>query len=58
MDYAYQGRHPPDQLAAMIAHTNATHNTDEPWYVNSGANQHITPNLEHLTLQQPYIGHD
>ncbi|KAJ0028670.1 hypothetical protein Pint_35223 [Pistacia integerrima] len=50
MDYAFQGRHPPTQLAAMVAHTNATHVVEDPWFIDSGANQHITTNLEQLTL--------
>ncbi|KAF8393863.1 hypothetical protein HHK36_020061 [Tetracentron sinense] len=57
MDYAYQGRHPPTQLAAMVAHTNAEQE-EETWFADSGANQHITANLEHLTLQQPYTGQE
>ena len=57
MDYAYQGRHPPTQLAAMVAHSNAEQE-EETWFADSGANQHITANLEHLTLQQPYIGQE
>ncbi|KAF8389092.1 hypothetical protein HHK36_025777 [Tetracentron sinense] len=57
MDYAYQGHHPPTQLAAMVAHTNAEQE-EETWFADSGANQHITANLEHLTLQQPYTGQE
>ncbi|KAL6324735.1 hypothetical protein AAG906_017075 [Vitis piasezkii] len=57
MDYAYQGRHPPTQLAAMVAHSNAEQE-EETWFADSGANQHITANLEHLTLQQPYTGQE
>ncbi|KAJ0100571.1 hypothetical protein Patl1_20787 [Pistacia atlantica] len=58
MDYAFQGRHPPTQLAAMVAHTNATHVAEDPWFAKSGANQHITTNLEQLTLAQPYTGQE
>ncbi|KAJ0084997.1 hypothetical protein Patl1_30348 [Pistacia atlantica] len=58
MDYAFQGRHPPTQLAAMVAHTNATHVVDDPWFADRGANQHITANLEQLTLAQPYTGQE
>jgi len=47
MDYAYQGRHPPPQLVAMVAQTNATIE-DQPWNANSGANAHITNNLENF----------
>ncbi|RVW41864.1 Retrovirus-related Pol polyprotein from transposon RE1 [Vitis vinifera] len=56
-DYAYQGHHPPTQLAAMVAHSNVEQE-EETWFADSGANQHITANLEHLTLQQPYTGQE
>ncbi|KAJ0041944.1 hypothetical protein Pint_18126 [Pistacia integerrima] len=58
MDYAFQGCHPPTQLAAMVSHTNATHVVEDPWFADSGANQHITTNLEQLTLAQPYTGQE
>ena len=41
----------------MVAHSNAEQE-EETWFADSGANQHITANLEHLTLQQPYIGQE
>jgi transposase InsO family protein len=56
MDYSYQGRHPPSQLTAMAAHTHGATEHDQPWYLDSGANHHITSELENLTLQQPYQG--
>ncbi|RVW76567.1 hypothetical protein CK203_048666 [Vitis vinifera] len=37
----------------MVAHSNAEQE-EETWFADNGANQHITANLEHLTLQQPY----
>lgn len=52
MDFSYQGRHPPSQLAAMIAHTHVEQESKQPWYLDSGANNHITFDLENLTLQQ------
>lgn len=55
MDYAYQGRHPPKELAAMVAQSNLLHE-DETWLADSGATNHITADLENLTLQQPYQG--
>jgi hypothetical protein len=56
MDYAYQGRHPPTQLAAMAAQTN-TELDDLQWFADSGANSHITNELENLSLQQqPFKG--
>ena len=59
MDYSYQGRHPPTQLAAMVAHTNSqlVEEDHQPWYADSGANQHITADLENLNLSsEPYQG--
>jgi hypothetical protein len=53
MDYSYQGKHPPPQLAAMAAQTNATFE-DQPWFADSGANTHITNDLENLSIQQPF----
>jgi transposase InsO family protein len=56
MDYAYQGRHPPPQLAAMVAQTNSTFE-EKPWFADSGANAHITRDLENLSIQpQPFQG--
>jgi hypothetical protein len=42
MNYSYQGRHPPPQLAAMAAQTNALYDEDQEWLADSGANAHIT----------------
>ena len=47
MDYAFQGRNPPTQLAAMVAHTNSTY-VEQQWFANSGANAHITNQLKNL----------
>jgi hypothetical protein len=57
MDYSYQGKHPPPQLAAMAAQTNATFE-DQPWFADSGANTHITNDLENLSIQQPFQSDD
>ena len=57
MDFTYQGRHPPSQLAAMVAQTNASLD-QEPWYAGSGANNHITGAFENLSLQAPCNGSD
>jgi hypothetical protein len=56
MDYSYQGRHPPPQLAAMVAQANNVY--DDQWYADSGANVHITNELENLSLQQPFHQED
>jgi hypothetical protein len=45
MDYAYQGRHPPAQLATMIAQSNFSHKDEQHWFADSGANAHITSAL-------------
>jgi hypothetical protein len=50
MNHANQGRHPPPQLAAMVAQ----HNTaleDQQWCADSGANAHITNEIENLQIQ-------
>jgi hypothetical protein len=49
MDYAYQGHHPPPQLAAMTAQNNAFEENQQ-WYVDSGANAHVTAELENLSI--------
>jgi hypothetical protein len=56
MDYVYQGRHPPAQLAAMVAKANVAQDNDEPWFVDNGANAHITSDLENLYIKQPFQG--
>jgi hypothetical protein len=58
MNYTYQGKHPPAQLAAMAAKTNAQteQNAEQPWYADSGANNHITATLDNLAIQEPYKG--
>jgi hypothetical protein len=54
MDFSFQGRHhPPSHLAAMVANTSVLPD-NKPWYAGSGANQHITYELDNLTLQQSY----
>lgn len=41
----------------MVANTSVLPD-DEPWYADSGANQHITSKLDNLTLQQVYSGNE
>ena len=48
--------HPP-QLATMVAHTNVAYD-DQQWYANSGANAHITNDLENLSFKQPFQNDD
>jgi hypothetical protein len=57
MDYSFQGRHSPSQLTAMVAHINSELENQQ-WLADSGANAHITNELENLSLQQPFKGND
>jgi hypothetical protein len=54
MDYAYQGVHPPPQLATMVAHSNVQPD-DSPWYADSAANRHLTLEIENFQLTELYI---
>jgi TRAP-type mannitol/chloroaromatic compound transport system substrate-binding protein len=47
MDYAFQGRNPPTQLAAMVAHMNSAYE-EQQWLADSGANAYITNQIENL----------
>lgn len=60
MNYSYQGRHPPTQLAALAAKPNSQieNSEEQPWYADSGANNHIIAALENLAIQEPYKGDD
>ena len=53
MDYVFQGRNPPTQLAAMAAQSNSGYK-EQHWLVDNGANAHITNQLENLQIQQPF----
>jgi hypothetical protein len=57
MDYSFQGKFPPTHLAAMVAHTNTAYD-DQPWLADSGANAHVTNELENLQIQQPFQNAD
>jgi hypothetical protein len=52
MDYAFQGRHPPNELAAMVAHLNEDFGAQK-WLADSGANAHIT--AEAANIQDPQL---
>jgi hypothetical protein len=41
----------------MAAQTNALYDEDQEWLANSGANAHITNELENLIVQQPLHYH-
>lgn len=53
MDYAFHGRNPPTQLAAMVAQSNSAYE-EQQWLANSGANTHIINQLENLQIKQPF----
>ena len=53
LDYAFQGKNPPTQLAVMVAHSNSTYE-EQQWLADSGANAHITNQLDNLQIQQPF----
>jgi len=57
MDFAYQGRHPPTQLATMVAQLNEGFETQD-WLANSGANTHITADSSNIDNPQPFDGAD
>jgi hypothetical protein len=58
MNYSYQGKSPPSQLAPMTARSNPHQDNakEQPWYADSGANNHITADLDNLTIKEPYKG--
>ncbi|RVW82846.1 Retrovirus-related Pol polyprotein from transposon TNT 1-94 [Vitis vinifera] len=58
MNYAFQERHPPTELAAMVTEANTTYLNHHQWYVDSGANIHVTFDTANLTISQPYEGTD
>jgi hypothetical protein len=39
----------------MVAHSNVVSEEDD-WLADSGANNHITTNLENLSINQPTMG--
>ena len=58
MDYAYQEKHPPTKLAAMVTTSNACLIQDQPWLADSVATYHVTASLSHLNFPKPYNGQD
>jgi hypothetical protein len=55
MDFSFQGKYPPSELAAMVSQSTVLYEEDE-WLADSGANNHIIADLSNLTLQQTYQG--
>lgn len=54
MEYANKFRHPPTQLAAMVANTN-TDLENQEWLANSGANTYITAYVSTISKPQPFV---
>ena len=48
MDFSFQGRHPPTDLAAMVTDINGL------W--TGGANAHVINNVENLDSKHPFDG--
>jgi len=57
MDFSFQGRHPPTNLAAMAADINAEFLNCQ-WLADSGANAHVTNNAENLNSKRPFAGNE
>jgi transposase InsO family protein len=57
MDYSFQGRHPPSDLAAMVAHLNEDFGAQK-WLADSGANVYITADAANLHEPRPFEGAD
>ena len=57
MNFAYQGKHPPSKLAAMASASNAVvTNNQDPWLADSSTSDHLTANLNNLSIQSQYKG--
>lgn len=61
MNYSFQGRHPPAQLAALTASHNTSYsspinNVSSTWLTDSGCNTHVTPDLNNLSTASEYNG--
>lgn len=56
MNYAYQGRTPPQKLTAMVAAQSSV--DDQALYFDTGTIHHITPDLANLWIRSDYQGGD
>ena len=57
MNFAYRGKNLPTKLAAMASASNAAiTNNQDPWLVDSGTSDHLTDNLNNLSVQSQYKG--
>lgn len=55
MDFSFQGRHPPADLAAMVADINAEFMNTQ-WLADSGANAHVTNDDANLDSKRAFDG--
>ena len=56
MDFAFQGKHAPSKLAAMVANSSQVHGANG-WLTATSCSDHATPDLANLSLrQQPTSG--
>ena len=59
MNFSYQGRHPPSQLAAMTVNSmNSQSSTNNFWLSDNGCNVHMTNELANLNLSNNYNGEE
>ena len=54
MDLSFQGRQPPEKLQAMAA----SKQRETSWLTDTGAANHVTPDLNNLSLHSDYVGND
>lgn len=57
MDFAFQGRHTPQKLTAMVASHQPPHSS-QSWYSDTGATHHVTSDLDNLSIHTSYHGSD
>jgi hypothetical protein len=57
MDFSFQGCHPPINLTPMVADINAEFLNCQ-WLAHSGANAHVTNNVENLDSKCPFDGNE
>ncbi|KAL5713883.1 Beta-galactosidase 8 [Ranunculus cassubicifolius] len=57
MNYSYQGRIPPQKLQAMVADRKTAPHSAQ-WYIDSGATNHITSDMNNLHMSENYYGPD
>lgn len=53
LNFAYQGRAPPQNISAMLTSDNVF--GENPWFVDSGYNNHTTADEESITITLPSL---